>query len=436
VPSNGAQLGQEVQFSIPQFGDFFGDMCLHIVLSAPTVTHTVTTVINADYARWIDLVGHKLCSAVSFSVNGNDLDAYDSNVYNMYRQFKVSPGKRVAWDRCVGQEVQRSGFVDQDPNGATLPVGPPAGPPYYQSWRQAATIADGAQTPKFTPDGLELFMPLLFWFNLDPRLAIPSVSIPYGQRFIKILLAPFAQLFTTISRGTDAPTVTASTVTTCELYINNLFVNPEIHDIFIKRIGFNLIRVYRQQMTPTSTVNQLLMSNLKWPIETLYIGFQPAVNVIPVTGLVVDDPRVTSWCRYTTVTNTQYQDSASAAAALNALTVPTFGSTVETLTVTAHGVTLYNNFPSRFYNAYLPLTYGGENIVAPEDPGLLMVTFNLYPGSYQPSGHINLSRAREFYLSFTSAYISAGNTVNVTVVATAINFLLVADGGAVLRYTT
>jgi hypothetical protein len=29
-----------------------------------------------------------------------------------------------------------------------------------------------------------------------------------------------------------------------------------------------------------------------------------------------------------------------------------------------------------------------------------MITFNLYPGSYQPSGHVNISRAREFYIEF------------------------------------
>ena len=29
-----------------------------------------------------------------------------------------------------------------------------------------------------------------------------------------------------------------------------------------------------------------------------------------------------------------------------------------------------------------------------------MVNFCLYPHSYQPSGHINVSRAREFYLDY------------------------------------
>ncbi len=35
---------------------------------------------------------------------------------------------------------------------------------------------------------MEVMIPLNYWCNLDPRLAIPSVAIPYGQRFIDITI--------------------------------------------------------------------------------------------------------------------------------------------------------------------------------------------------------------------------------------------------------
>ncbi|NDB61927.1 hypothetical protein EB001_26335, partial [bacterium] len=58
--------------------------------------------------------------------------------------------------------------------------------------------------------------------------------------------------------------VTAPKVLAMELYVNNIFVNPEIHDIFIRRIGFALIRVYRQQKSTVSKTNmELLLSSLK-----------------------------------------------------------------------------------------------------------------------------------------------------------------------------
>jgi hypothetical protein len=110
--------------------------------------------------------------------------------------------------------------------------------------------------------------------------------------------------------------------------------------------------------------------------------------------------------------------------------------TIDSLTIKAHGIPIYNDFPAGFYNAYVPFHYGGPNIVTPEDVGTLMVTFGLYPGTYQPSGHINVSRAREFYLEYTSSVISSTTEGTLVVVASAINFLLISDGSAVLRYST
>ena len=49
---------------------------------------------------------------------------------------------------------------------------------------------------------MELFVPLLFWYNKDVRLAVPSVAIPYGQRFINIELAQAYELVGLVPRGT------------------------------------------------------------------------------------------------------------------------------------------------------------------------------------------------------------------------------------------
>jgi hypothetical protein len=76
-------------------------------------------------------------------------------------------------------------------------------------------------------------------------------------------------------------------------------------------------------------------------------------------------------------------------------------------------------------------------MTTPEDLGVLFINFALFPGNYQPSGHINISRARETYVNPVSTYVSNTNgKVNFVAVAIAINFLLISDGSAVLRYST
>jgi hypothetical protein len=42
---------------------------------------------------------------VSFEINGNPLDDYDTYSYVFYRNFKLKEDKRVGYYRCVGQEL-------------------------------------------------------------------------------------------------------------------------------------------------------------------------------------------------------------------------------------------------------------------------------------------------------------------------------------------
>lgn len=530
-------LGQEVQFSIPQFGDFFHDMVLHVKLRQPTLTSTAADVSDAPAMRWCTYPGERLMKKVQFEVNGNPLDEYTSHAMNFYREFQVGADKKVGWDRCVGQEVPHDGYVDQADwvnNGAAPAVG---------AHRFHSRVSDGAQTPSGQKDissagDLELFIPLLFWCNKDPRLAVPSVAIPYGQRFINITLADQTELVNYVPRGASTWSApdgsideSKNLVRTIELYINNIFVNPEVHDIFIKRIGFNLIRVHRQQLhTTTSSGEELLLQQLKWPTESLFVGmkvkeynssvtyeraehldkwhtFSQTVNTsfaedgwsadqsfslvdtvadstITVadagTGLVTIT-QGTGTLDYTTVVNvgdlvtvvatggatliqrvvavtasTVVLDIVEDAAfdAVGALagvvvtsvtltrpvektsTVAVCSPTLDTVTIKAHGISIYSDFPSGFYNSYIPLHYGGPNINTPKDCGALMITFCLYPGTYQPSGHINISRAREFYLEYTSSVIDSNTEGTLVVIASALNFLLISDGSAVLRYST
>ncbi|ARA72066.1 hypothetical protein BNJ_00237 [Kaumoebavirus] len=183
---------------------------------------------------------------------------------------------------------------------------------------------------------------------------------------------------------TTGASFTAPTISACELYINNIFVNPEVHDIYIRRIGFTLIRVHRRQsIRLDKSQDEKLLNNMKWPIETMYIGARPTANLSSVTD----------WHKFVQVTNNTINVPAvipnSSPPPTHQVVVATaqyqtHTPTLQTVTISAHSIPIYNQIPAQFFNSYIPTTYGGHNINAPEDAGLLMVTFNLYPGSYQP----------------------------------------------------
>jgi hypothetical protein len=197
-----------------------------------------------------------------------------------HQKFRVQPNKQTGWKRLVGQEVPVEGFSDlMSINGTsfyaerhTNALATGARPASISgnasvNARKRSKVVFGPQTPQATQPILDLWVPLLFWFNRDHRLSIASVSIPYGQRFITIDLeqqsnivftAPgnlYLRMTTEIvtATGADKGKVTGAGITTyvrnqsftpilatgstvntnqtisLELYINNIFVNPEIN---------------------------------------------------------------------------------------------------------------------------------------------------------------------------------------------------------------
>lgn len=217
-----------------------------------------------------------------------------------------------------------------------------------------------------------------------------------------------------------------------------------------------MIRVYRfQTQREAVATDNVLLSQLKWPIEFMFVALRPAINISSANTNQYRD-----WHRFTLLTDQSVDVAAKGYAqvviddtvAWNAgtgktktafsqvtgdhITFANSTETIDNLQLQAHGINIYQQYKSAFFRDYQSFTFGGVNIVTPEDRGALMMNFCLYPGTYQPSGHINVSRAREFYLQFVSSYCGTATQCDLLVLASALNFLLISDGSAVLRYST
>lgn len=498
-----AKFGTTTKFSLPVFGDFINDCVLHLKLTGLSAKSP------KDRVRYVAYLGHKLLSKVAFTINGNPLDETTSDDYNAFYEFHVSPAKRNGWLKNVGQEIPHVAHLTADPT--------------YDLHREYRWFGDGNQTFKQSHDDVELWMPLLFWFR-QVHNSLPNGAIPYGQTDINVTFASVAEIVGFADYGGGGG-YNNPTITTCELYMNNIFMNPDVANIFMKKFGFSLIRVHGRHTASLSTDDQeIRLNELKWPTECLYIAFKPQTNLtlsqywqssstlevvdikVPVAakntslqtlGVVNDatpptantatltqtsglplnvtpnayvgyDFVITGGTGYspTNISDNRYTviayDGASATITINgvwlggfipdatttfelftpqvAINVARYYKeipTISTMEVKAHGIVIYCESNESFYNSYLPYRYG-EKMNTPLDRGWYMMNFNFYPGDHQPSGHINLSRAREFYLKYssTSGRISTTNRVDLICLSDAINFLLVKDGSAILRYST
>lgn len=407
-------LGSSFKFKVPVNGDFLADQALHITLSE------LSTQNIRNKARWFDFIGHRLIKEVRLVMDGLVLDRYGTEEMEMYYRFHVSKDQKAGWKRCVGQEVERVAFLLQDPE--------------KQSVREKKMLCDGYQTPKQVHEPLDLYIPLLFWFNTDPAFALSNWNITFDKLFIEIDLAPLEDCISVIQYVNDGGLINPIKVEQCELISNHVYVQPEIAELFKHKTQFSIVRVHKRiEKILNKNEDTIRLNDIKHAVENMYIRFRPRANEL-------DENRSELWRRndigeykelkYPSIINVSGTTTLAYTSAYYYTNYPA----VEYIALTYDSNTIYDAFAGTFYNSYIPLRYGGERIMTPDDEGAYLLTFSLYPGDPQPSGYLNFSKSNENYLHYASSYINNDNTVDMSICTTAINFLVLLDGALSLRY--
>jgi hypothetical protein len=419
MPRGGeAVLGQSFNFTMPVYGEFVNDAVLYIKLDGFKAKSSL------DKVRYIEMLGHRICKNIKFKLNQLELDSYTSDRYSIYWQYKLPQHKESGYLRNIGQEIPKEGFLTADPTVDEI--------------REYRYFGDGPQTFKTIQPALELWIPLLFWFK-DIQTALPNFLFPYGQTDIEIELEKEEQLVAYANySGSTGVIYNPPVVKECSLYMNHLFILPQVALIFRSRFSFQLVRVTRTHkvFNLSKSEDAVLLQQLKWPIESMFVAFRPAANL----------PYSQRWHRNTIITQKTVKEAVVTGVATVSINNAVYFDeqhVISKLGLKVNDVTIYPDLPPTFYNNYLPMRYGHQ-LKTPKNLGWYMINFNLNPGEYQPSGHFNSSQGREMYLHYTSAidtntnqtHIRPDNVIDLIVVADCINFLLCSNKSAVLRFST
>lgn len=441
--------GGNQNFDLEYAGEFYNKCCLHAVFSGGTAV--------GHKWSWAPFVGHKWTKKVTWKVNTQELDTYDSHIAQCNYEYEVSDEKKDAYRRCVGQEVPKQVRVIQDnpvANGGAL------GPVDLQEY---VWVTDGPQTPKVTQPELELHIPIHFWWNSASEDSFCSLLVPNGQRtlsfdFEKIdNLVQFYDLVPTTLTTGNAVTYNSAfwaansvpRITSINIITQNIYVNPEICDVYIDKIGFSQVRLHRYEdfIVNSNTFNQRL-SMAKWPVEEIRIvacpqrtpPANPSILVAEMGNTIVED-----WATYAFVLPRivplagRWNSPATTANATRAV-YKEIKPVIDKLTFTIQGTKLYDSYNIKFFEDFLPAVFSEVNgRAAPKSPGHIMINFNAKPGLGSVSGHFNASRAKDIYLggtcssvgSSTSAYDTA---VIIHIEEKTINFTYVTNGNIIIRY--
>lgn len=174
--------------------------------------------------------------------------------------------------------------------------------------------------------------------------AMPVSNNVYDLTGVNAAVTPTGNLSQTWYEYAAIPVLTNGTlnyptITSMNLYVNNIFTHPAVHDLYIKRIGFYLVRIHRRQKQAMNQSDlNLLLNNFKFPIEYIYVGIVPDENTI-------GQYQATDWCQFSKVTHNQKRECAISGTtltqpSLNFLQWTSRQSSISAMEVTAHGVTL------------------------------------------------------------------------------------------------
>lgn len=414
-PSRGTpQFGQSFSFVIPTIGEFINDAVVYVRLTGLSATSAL------DKVRYFEMLGHRLMKRTAFCVANSEFDYYTSDVMNALYQFEVLPNKRDSYLRNIGQEVPTSGLLTADP--AT------------DEYREYRYFGEGPQTFKRTHSTVEMWIPLLFWFS-NIKTALPNFLLPKNQAEVKIDLESDTNLIAYADYG-GGGNYTAPSIS-CNLYVNHIFLVPHVHDIFIRNFGHQLIRVHRiHTQKLVANEGEVKLANIKWSVESIYFGFRPAANLT----------HSQKWHRNTVITErTSRQAIVTGASSIQVSNATYYAEAnpIAKAELKASGNVLVPLIEPEFYNQYMSYRYGKNSICSPSI-GWYCYHFAFEPGIYQPTGLLNASRVREFYLHYISGVNSATNVpyinnsaeTDLIIIAKCINFIRFDKNSASLQFIT
>lgn len=405
------KFGGDMTFVIPRIGTWVHDMVLHIRLTGLRCTDA------RDKAKYCSLLGHRILKKVQFTVNGVSLSEYGSEHMNRHYNFRVEPHKKTAWLRNIGHEVPNLAYVTPDPRA--------------NEYREYRWFGDGPQTLKREHTEVDMYIPLLFWFNLNAAESFPNCMVPHGNVKVCVALEELNKLVSAVDYG-GGGAFTPPTISTCDMYVDHINTLEEVEEVMMRDYVYQLIRIPRS-FTKTLQVNEgaIHLKDLKFPVENIAVAFRPVENtedidvwhrntwldpvdilqpmaVLDTTGDPPSPASAINWARYYTERPTVGQVGMK----INDIEIHPIDTTAK-----------YSNFH----------TYAAPGLMAPEDQGWMLFTHQFNQG-YDPSGHIDLSKNREIYLHYKGDDISDLKKVQVIVEAQCINFLTIKSGSVNLKY--
>lgn len=218
-------FGRKISSSIARSADLVTSMFLQV--KVPEITKESTE----DYV-WADSFGHALLKMVEFDIGGTVIDKHYADWYEIKKELTTSESKKVGFDRMINAD-------------------------------QAA--------------GDYLYIPLQFYFNTSPGLALPMIALQYHETKINIEFERLENLVKYTTDGGDNYVPGLKPGASIEpldvsLFVDYVFLDSEERTKFAQEGHEYLIEAVQHTGAETwNTVNPKIKLNFNHPVKALYV---------------------------------------------------------------------------------------------------------------------------------------------------------------------
>jgi len=414
-----ADFGKKVTCTISRNGDLIFRTYLQVTIPDVTVP-------DGKKFRWVNWLGHQLINNVVLEIGGQQIDKHYGQWLHIWNELSQTTGHKDGYANMVGNVPQLTQFSN-------------------------------------SVKGTTLYIPLEFWFNRNPGLALPLIALQYHEVKINLEFNPASSMYKTDATGFSLPSLGSAS-----LFIDYIYLDTDERRRFAQVSHEYLIEQlqYTGSESTTNTNNKIKL-NFNHPCKEIIWTVQPDKNI---GSDVFGGPQ---WFNYTDAIDLTYNtgtpsdpngggmglladnqfnqanlplfDSSgtvtgatggSIGAAMVGLTsIPLFDvgrNCISTAKLQLNGHDRFVERDGRYFNLVQPYQHHTN---VPET-GVNVYSFALKPEEHQPSGTCNFSRIDNatLLLTLTPATIAQGSA-KINVYATNYNVLRIMSGMGGLAYS-
>jgi hypothetical protein len=377
-----ADFGKRVTATISRNGDLIQQMYLEVVLPYYA---------SASSTSWVYGVGNAMVKQAEIEIGGQLIDRQYGEWMNIWTELSTPAGKRDGYDYMVGNDL----------NGTAVPT---------------ATTYNA---------DVRLYVPLQFWFNRNPGLALPLIALQYHEVKLNLELNSIGLLTT--------ETNTMSNSVSVKLYVDYIYLDTDERRRFAQVSHEYLIE--QVQFTGDETINsgdsnKNVTLNFNHPVKELIwahrLSSLPASTAASVWNVM----------------------NFSTTAAGNGTAKDTFLTGKLQLNghdrFTVRYADYFRQVQNYEHHTSVPRTVGemdansGAATVKYRNQYIYSYSFALSPEEHQPSGTCNFSRIDNAVLQLTYSTASPNHTaaaLNLKIYAVNYNVLRIMSGMGGLAYS-